>query len=54
MKYRSKYLPNVTRVYELVLSEHDVNGLAVYYEMLDDGNFAYRLFRPVDMEEVAE
>lgn len=53
MKYRHRHVsPNVT--YELVLSEADVNGVAVYYEMLEDGNFAYRLFRSADMVEVAE
>lgn len=53
MKFRSLY-HQVHVQYDLILSETDVNGLAVYRMPLDDGGFAYRLFRPIDMVEVPE
>lgn len=55
MKYKHKNHthPHGEVVYDLMLSETDINGLAVY-SMPVEGQICYRLFRPEDMEEVAE
>lgn len=57
MKYRHKnHSPHL--LYELMLSEPDTRGLAVYYQPIHktEGveDFNYMLFRPVDMIEVKE
>lgn len=55
MKYRNKMHPHPHGEvkYDLMLSETDINGLAVY-SMPVEGQLCYRLFRPQDMEEVPD
>lgn len=55
MKYKNKNHPHSDYLvlYDLMLSEVDINGLAVY-SMLVEGKICYRLFRPEDMEEVTD
>lgn len=52
MKYRHKDHHSIVK-YDLMLSEKDVNGLAVY-SLTVDGQVSYKLFRPEDMIEVEE
>lgn len=52
MKYRHRH-HHTHVVYDLMLSETDVNGLAVYSEMFED-QICYRLFRPMDMIEIED
>lgn len=55
MKYKNKHHPHSHGEveYDLMLAETDINGLAVY-SMPVEGKLCYRLFRPEDMEEVAD
>lgn len=45
-KYQGKSI-----LFDLLLSETDVNGMAVYSQMFEEG-ICYRLFKPSDMIEV--
>jgi len=51
MKYKYRYDNDQ---YDLMLSEQDQSGLAVYSRQLDNGEFLYVLRSPLDMAAIEE